>query len=140
MSKEHAYAYEAGYRDGAINYELDHCPACKNVADLQEALDEIARLREVIRKYVKMPDEPLEIDERDFYVRAFIKWQIEEQPEVKRLKAENAKLRELVFVLAHCAADSGCDSCPINGGCARVGELDLCETVHDRMRELGVEP
>lgn len=73
--------------------------------------------------------------------------------ENKRLKAENAKLRgardvwqendaklrELVSVLAHCAADSGCDSCPINGGCAQVGELDLCETVHDRMRELGVE-
>ena len=45
MSKEHAYAYEAGYRDGSINYELEHCPACKNVADLQEALDENARLR-----------------------------------------------------------------------------------------------
>lgn len=51
----------------------------------------------------------------------------------------DAKLRELVSVLAHCAADSGCDSCPINGGCARVGELDLCATVHDHMRELGVE-
>ena len=47
MSKEHAYAYEAGYRDGSINYELEHCPACKNVADLQEALDENARLREL---------------------------------------------------------------------------------------------
>lgn len=40
MSKKHAYAYEAGYRDGSIHYELDHCPACKNVADLQEALAE----------------------------------------------------------------------------------------------------
>lgn len=49
MSKEYAYAYEAGYRDGAINYELDHCPACKNVADLQEALDENARLRKLVR-------------------------------------------------------------------------------------------
>lgn len=72
--------------------------------------------------------------------------------EVERLRQDNAKLRsardvwqendaklrELVSVLAHCAADSGCDSCPINGGCARVGKLDLCETVHDRMRELGV--
>lgn len=47
MSKEHAYAYEAGYRDGSINYELEHCPACKNVADLQEALDKNARLREL---------------------------------------------------------------------------------------------
>lgn len=47
MSKEHAYAYEAGYRDGSINYELEHCPACKNVADLQEALAENAKLREL---------------------------------------------------------------------------------------------
>lgn len=49
MSKEHAYAYEAGYRDGSINYELEHCPACKNVADLQEALEENAKLRELAR-------------------------------------------------------------------------------------------
>ena len=49
MSKEHAYAYEAGYRDGSVNYELEHCPACKNVADLQEALDENAELRKDIR-------------------------------------------------------------------------------------------
>ena len=48
MSKEHAYAYEAGYRDGSINYELEHCPACKNVADLQEALAENAKLREQV--------------------------------------------------------------------------------------------
>ena len=48
MSREHAYAYEAGYRDGSINYELEHCPACKNIADLQEALAENARLRELV--------------------------------------------------------------------------------------------
>ena len=48
MSKEHAYDYEAGYRDGSIHYELEHCPACKNVADLQEALEENAQLRELL--------------------------------------------------------------------------------------------
>lgn len=48
MTKEHAYAYEAGYRDGSTNYELEHCPACKNVADLQDALDEIAKLRKAV--------------------------------------------------------------------------------------------
>ena len=48
MSKEHAYAYEAGYRDGSIHYELEHCPACKNVADLQEALADNAKLRELV--------------------------------------------------------------------------------------------
>jgi len=46
---EFAEAYEAGYRDGSINYELEHCPACKNVADLQEALAENAKLRELAR-------------------------------------------------------------------------------------------
>lgn len=50
MSKEHAYAYEAGYRDGSIHYELEHCPACKNIADLQEALDENAKLRELVKE------------------------------------------------------------------------------------------
>jgi len=48
MSKKHAYDYEAGYRDGSINYELEHCPACKNVADLQEALAENGKLREML--------------------------------------------------------------------------------------------
>ena len=48
MSKEHAYAYEAGYRDGSIHYELEHYPSCKNVADLQEALAENAKLRELM--------------------------------------------------------------------------------------------
>lgn len=47
MSKEHAYAYEAGYIDGSTHYELEHCPACKNIADLQEALAENAKLREL---------------------------------------------------------------------------------------------
>ena len=37
-------AYEAGYRDGSMHYELDHCPACKNIADLQEALTENTKL------------------------------------------------------------------------------------------------
>lgn len=55
MSKEHAYAYEAGYRDGSINYELEHCPACKNVADLQEALAENAKLRKLVTDYFNAP-------------------------------------------------------------------------------------
>ena len=50
MSKEHAYAYEAGYHDGATHYELDHCPSCKNTADLQDALAENAKLRELAQR------------------------------------------------------------------------------------------
>ena len=38
--------YEAGYMDGLTHYELEHCPACKNVTDLQDALAENAKLRE----------------------------------------------------------------------------------------------
>lgn len=92
MSKEHSYAYEAGYRDGAINYELDHCPACKNVADLQEALD------------------------------------------------ENAKLRELVRVMAYCNQYSpDCNGCRMNGAAGIITERAGCDELLARLRELGVE-
>ena len=50
LKKGDVYAYEAGYHDGATNYELDHCPSCKNIADLQDALDENAKLRELVRE------------------------------------------------------------------------------------------
>lgn len=43
-------AYDFGYRNGSVHYELEHCPACKNVADLQEALEENAKLREELAK------------------------------------------------------------------------------------------
>lgn len=49
VKKGDVYTYEAGYHDGATNYELDHCPSCKNIADLQDALDENAKLRELVR-------------------------------------------------------------------------------------------
>ncbi len=57
-------AYEAGYRDGSINYELEHCPACKNVADLQEVLAENAKLRELIA------------DEEDEPHECYFKWSL----------------------------------------------------------------
>lgn len=42
-------AYEVGYKDASAHYELEHCPACKNIADLQEALEENAKLRECLQ-------------------------------------------------------------------------------------------
>ena len=113
-------------------------PILAKIGTLHEEID---RLRE----HVKMPDEPLEIDEKDFYVRAFIKWAIEEQPEVKRLEAENEKLSDLcrdmyediVYGCAECffpkysehgGKPSECD----NGGCGY-------RQIADRMRDLGVE-
>lgn len=49
-------AYEVGYKNGSVHYELEHCPACKNVADLQEALDENAKLRELAIGFDKCLD------------------------------------------------------------------------------------
>lgn len=94
------------------------------------------------QKHVKLPDEPLEIDEEDFYVRAFIKWAIEEQPVTKRLEAENAKLRELVRKVDHYER-LGCYDCPHCGSCY-VGTLydDGCamsREIEREMRELGIE-
>lgn len=47
LKKGNTYAYEEGYNDGATNYELDHCPSCKNIVDLQDALDKNAKLRKL---------------------------------------------------------------------------------------------
>ena len=77
-------------------------PILAKVGALHEEIDRLRDESAELRKHVRMPDEPLEIDEKDFYVRAFIKWAIEEQPEVKRLQAENAKLRELVRHMHTC--------------------------------------
>ena len=70
MSKEHAYAYEAGYRDGSIHYELEHCPACKNVADLQEALAENAKLR---KQGERLFDKALELGTENAKLRLLVR-------------------------------------------------------------------
>lgn len=55
-------------------------------------------------------------------------------------QAENAKLRELVRVFYHCTTSGVCDECPVNGGGAvHLMPDTICDTMHDRMRELGVE-
>ena len=80
----------------AIDWE--HAPeiAKPTYEELEAMCWELTEQNAELREHVRMPDEPLEIDEKDFYVRAFIKWATEEQPEVKRLEAENEQLRELV--------------------------------------------
>ena len=127
--------YEAGYRDGSVHYELEHCPACKNVADLQEALEENAKLRDELDlclKHVQKCEEceamfncedceaMLDCDE---CLRADAS-----QKERKRLDYENTKLRELVEDMAAEMRGLGIDF-------ARVGWCDYA----DRMRELGIE-
>ena len=58
--------YEAGYRDGSIHYELDHCPACKNVAGLQEALEENAKLRKLFADFWAWADPPFALKSGTF--------------------------------------------------------------------------
>lgn len=94
------------------------------------------------QKHVKMPNEPLEIDEEDFYVRAFIKWAIEEQPELKRLETENAQLRELVADLWQFTG-TACKKYPrLFDQSAQGGQMvmpNAIEVFEQRIRELGVE-
>ena len=60
--------------------------------------------------------------------------------EMERLEAENAKLRELVRTFYHCTTSGECDECPINGGGpVHLMPDTICDTIHDRMRELGVD-
>lgn len=93
------------------------------------------------QKHVKMPNEPLEIDEEDFYIRAFIKWAIEEQPELKRLETENTQLRELVHKVEH-YEQYGCYECPHSSSCdidTFFGDCALSREIEHEKRELGIE-
>lgn len=120
-------------------------PILAKVGALHEEIDRLrdeeARLREDIRKHVKMPDEPLEIDEKDFYVRAFIKWATEEQPEVKRLEAENAKLRRLVHRIISHVEHPPCEGCLAEMSCdgEHVTQCDEWLFMVADARKLGIE-
>ncbi len=60
--------------------------------------------------------------------------------EYDQLQAENAKLRELVRTFYHCTTSGECDECPINGGGpVHLMPDTICDTIHDHMRELGVD-
>ena len=68
--------YEAGYRDGSIHYELEHCPACKNVADLQKALADNDKLWD-LNEHMRLKDMSI----------------------IGGLEEENAKLRRLLHLI-----------------------------------------
>lgn len=131
MSKEHAYAYEAGYRDGSIHYELEHCPACKNVADLQEALAENAKLQndaELLRAMLSQ----VQTEKRCYMAdNAELRERVDAAHMSRLLtENENERLRELVRDMWR---DGMCE-CDERGACAQCEYHFL-----DRMRELGVE-
>ena len=118
-------AYDIGYRNGSVHYELEYCPACKNIADLQEALEENAKLREEVEQWhrltagIELPEYPI----------------TEFKP--KDLERENAKLRELVRDIW--------EACPTDGyyciyHCEHYDkESESHCKLEARMRELGIE-
>lgn len=60
--------------------------------------------------------------------------------EYRALIAEKAKLRELVHILAYCMSeDRDCDKCVLNGADMAMPHISACDSLPDRMRELGIE-
>ena len=58
------------------------------------------------------------------------------------IKAENAKLRELVRILYYCGLPwKDCDKCAMNGAemHVEISDVEFCDGMYDRMRELGVD-
>ena len=132
MSKEHAYAYEAGYRDGSINYELEHCPACKNVADLQEVLEEYAKLREQIH-WLKKGDILHVLTDQEYIDQCERERLM--QVSIDALDKENAKLRELIRELFRDFANADYELK------SRCGRTFMAVTRYlPRLQELEVEP
>lgn len=56
------------------------------------------------------------------------------------IEAENAKLRELMSVMAYCNQfRRDCDGCSINGADGIITERAGCDELLARLRELGIE-
>lgn len=70
--------------DALVHMELHECPVCANVADLQDAMDENARLRSCLT---------------------------DDAENARMIMAENAKLRELVRHLRECTRHNVCAAC-----------------------------
>lgn len=60
--------------------------------------------------------------------------------EASELEAENAKLLELVRVMAYCMQyERECDGCRLNGADGTITAPVGCDGLHERLRELGIE-
>ena len=80
------------------------------------------------------------LDENDRLRNEFRKMDEWHSKELLAAVDNNVKLRELVRTFYHCTTSGECDECPINGGGpVHLMPDTICDTIHDRMRELGVE-
>ena len=59
--------------------------------------------------------------------------------QIARLKADNAKLRELVRDYEHCSMHADCDRCEYDGTTSTHCPLSPCFPDIDELRGLGVE-
>ena len=57
------------------------------------------------------------------------------------LEAENAKLRELAYILVYCLQDKDCDGCRLNGERGEIiaDPLVACVGLRGLLREAGIE-
>jgi len=100
------------------------------LAALIERCDETDRLIVDTRRFADLEDENARL-------RSCLS---DDAENARMIMAENEKLRELVRVFYHCTTSGECDECPINGGSTvHLMPDTICGTIHDRMRELGIE-
>ena len=113
------------------HWELGNCPSCPNIADLQEALEQNAKLREQTERLVTLLRNDCDIEAswdglRKFWYIGLTESGCLMRDRACKAEAENAKLRELVDELYPLA----------DYGAMDASELDRA---HDLMRELGVD-
>lgn len=135
-------AEEVAYIDRTIadlkdeNARLRSCLS-DDAENARMIMAENAKLREQIH-WLKKGDILHVLTDQEFAEQQ--KHEREMQASIKALDDENAKLRELVRTFYHCTTSGECDECPINGGGpVHLMPDTICDTIHDRMRELGVD-
>lgn len=126
------------------HWELGNCPSCPNVADLQEALEQNAKLREQTELLVTLLRNDCDIEAswdglRKFWYIGLTESGCLMRDRACKAEAENTKLRELVVTLMACVSVDDCDKCPINGAEFKVDEVRCCREAKQRMQALGIE-
>ena len=90
MELDRLQSENAKLRADSTHWELAHCPGCRNVADLQEALDKNARLQSQADEWRRVAESKQDIIDH-----------------MRDAHAENAKLRDLARIgeltASHCA-------------------------------------
>jgi hypothetical protein len=91
----------------------------------------------LIREIEKLQDENDKLSEQ---VSSLVGRSFRTADKMSCIEAENAKLRELLSVMAYCNQfRRDCDGCSMNGAAGIITGRAGCDELLARMRELGVE-